>query len=262
MELEIEQGMFSEADYWPGEVDRPAVLVLHGFLSTRHFSTVRRLAEGLADEGYSVLTPTLSLGFNRRRQSVACEAIHTHSMGRDIAELKAWTQWLTRRAGKPPVVIGHSAGGVQVAAMLDAYPDLAVDRAILVSLSYFGEEQGADGIALLKSRARADYRLRPMAMLPYSLTYCSTYVTTPANFLSYLAWGKERLQETLLGSTVPVTVIYGGNDERIDKAWIHALQDSGVPIHAVSGANHFFDLTHEFDLLDEVILVVSGAVHG
>jgi dienelactone hydrolase len=262
MELEIGPGLFAEADYWPGEVDRPAVLILHGFLSTRHFSTVRRLAEGLADEGYSVLTPSLSLGFNRRKQSIACEAIHTHSMDQDIAELKAWTEWLNRRAGKPPVVIGHSAGGVQLAAMLDAYPKLAIDRAILISLSYFGEELGARRMALLKSRALQDHRSRPNAMLPYSLTYCSTYVTTAGNLLSYLAWDKQRLQAALLDSPVSLSVIYGGGDERIDRNWIGALQNGGVPIRAVPDANHFFDLAHEFDLLDEVIKAVSGVAHG
>ena len=70
IELEVVPGITAEADYWPGEADKPAVLILHGFLQTREFPTVRRLAEALADEGYSVLTPSLTLGLNRRRQSL------------------------------------------------------------------------------------------------------------------------------------------------------------------------------------------------
>ncbi len=69
MELDIAPGVTAEADYWPGEADMPAVLILHGFLQTSEFPTVRRLAESLAEEGFSVLTPSLTLGLNRRRQS-------------------------------------------------------------------------------------------------------------------------------------------------------------------------------------------------
>jgi len=61
---------------------------------------------------------------------------------------------------------------------------------------------------------------------------------------------------------VPVTVIYGDRDERIDKAWIENLRSGGVAVRPVAGANHFFDLAHEFDLLDEVLRVISEGSHG
>ena len=94
MSLELRSGLTAVSDYWPGEADLPAILILHGFLQTREFQTVRRLAEALSDEGYSVLLPSLTLGLDRRRQSVACEAIHTHSMQQDVDELRAWIDWL------------------------------------------------------------------------------------------------------------------------------------------------------------------------
>ncbi|MCP5414213.1 MAG: alpha/beta fold hydrolase [Chromatiaceae bacterium] len=262
MELTVAPGIVAEAEYWPGESELPAVLLLHGFLATREFPTIRRLSEALASEGFSVLAPTLSLGVNRRRQSVACEAIHTHSMEQDVAELRSWVHWLAERAGKAPVVIGHSVGGAQLTAMLDADRDLEVARAVLVSLSSFGEEQGPEEVGFLRARAATDQARAADAMYPYSLSYCKTYVTTPSNLLSYLTWDKARLMFALNGSAVPVTVIYGDRDERIDKAWIENLRSGGVAVRPVAGANHFFDLAHEFDLLDEVLRVISEGSHG
>ena len=259
IELQLQPTLIAEAEYWPGESHKPAVLIQRGFLVTRSFPTVRRLAEALADEGYSVLTPTLTLGINRRQQSVDCEALHTHGLGDDVAELVAWTRWLHERSGKPPVLVGHSVGGVQVAAVLDAEPDLPVARAVLISLSYFGEEQGAEVAALLRRRAAEDEGARPGAMLAYALTYCRTYVTTPGRLLSYLAWDRERIANALTSQWAPVTVIYGGQDERIDRDWIAGLAGPNVDVRLVPGANHFFDLSHEFELLDEVTRAIEGA---
>ena len=130
-------------------------MILHGFLQTREFPTVRRLAESLADEGYSVLLPSLTLGLDRRRQSMACEAIHTHSMQQDVDELHAWIEWLNNRNSERPVIIGHSAGGVLITALLGRHRDLPLAGAVLISLSYFGEEQGPLQLDQLRARARS-----------------------------------------------------------------------------------------------------------
>ena len=262
MTLEIAPGLEAEADYWPGEASRPPILILHGFLQTREFPTVRRLAEALADEGYSILLPSLTLGLDRRAGSVACEAIHTHTMQQDVAELRAWADWLAQRNGKPPVLIGHSTGGVQVMAMLDAHAGLPVDRAVLISLSYFGEELSADALAQLRRRAERDLATTPDAMSRYSLTYCTTYVTHASGLLSYLQWDRDVLGKALKTARVPVTVIYGERDNRIDQRWLQGLRTGGVTVRAVPGANHFFDLAHEFDLLDEVLDVIGRQGHG
>ena len=262
MELTIVPGVVAEADYWPGAADMPAILIVHGFLQTRDFPTVRRLATALAEEGFSVLTPSLSLGLNRRLRSLACEAVHTHAMQHDVAELRAWTAWLAQRTGKPPVVIGHSTGGVQLAAMLEANPDLAVRHALLIGLTYFGQELGSESAEALRARARDDLARGQEHVNPYALTYCRKYVTTAANLLSYLQWDSRRLQQTITAGTVPVTVIVGAHDESIDQAWLQALRAGGVSVRAVAGARHFFDLAHEPDLLDAVEQVITGADHG
>lgn len=262
IELQMPGGVIGEAEYWPGEADKPAVLILHGFLQTRDFATVRRLAEALADEGYSVLTPTLTLGLSRRRQSLACEAIHTHSIQQDLFELRAWTAWLEERTAKSPVLIGHSTGAIQLAALLDGHRDVSVERAIFIGLSHFGDEDGPEPTAELRAHAERQAASGDQALHAYPLNYCRRYVTTAANLLSYLAWGKERLQSMLRDAVTPLTLIYGDHDDRIDRRWLESLEEGGVVLRPIAGADHFFDLAHEFDLLDEVISVLSGGGHG
>jgi len=262
MELSMGSDLVAEADYWPGMADMPAILIMHGFLQTGEFSTVRRLAESLADEGFSVLTPTLTLGLNRRRQSLACEAVHTHSLQQDVAELTAWTQWLARHAGKAPVVVGHSTGGVPLAAMLESGGDAAIRQAMLISMVSFDWVPEHGDLAGLKRRAVAKLEEAGDEIDVYSLGYCRNYVTTAAALLSYLDWDQDRLSRALIDATVPVTVIFGEKDEQADRVWLDSLRTGGVEVRPVVGANHFFDLAHEFDLLDEVVKVVTESDHG
>ncbi len=262
MELALAPGIVGEADYWPGEAGMPAVLIVHGFLQTREFPTVRRLAEALADQGYSVLTPTLTLGLNRRRQSLACEAIHTHSMQRDVAELRAWALWLAQRTGKSPVLIGHSTGGLQLAVLRDAHPEMAISKVLIISPSYFGEEQGPRGVAALRARAIEHSSHDDQEVHGYTLGYCTKYVTTAEGLVSYLDWDRDRLRAALVQGVVPVAIIYGDEDERIDTTWLDGIAGGTTRVHPVRGANHFFDLAHESDLLGEVVKVISGGGHG
>jgi pimeloyl-ACP methyl ester carboxylesterase len=261
MELSMAPDVVAEADYWPGAADMPAILILHGFLQTREFPTIRRLAESLADKGFSVLTPSLTLGLNRRRQSLACEAIHTHSLQQDVAELTAWTMWLARRAGKAPVVIGHSTAGVLLAAMLDAHR-ARIEQAVLVSMTAFGQVASADRVDILRQRAVESVAQGIDQIEIYSLGYCRDYATTATALLSYLEWDRDRLGQALIAASVPVTVIFGEKDERADRAWLDFLAVGGVEIRAVAGADHFFDLAHEFGLLHEVIKVIRETDHG
>lgn len=262
VELDTPSGAIAEADYWPGAADRPAILIAHGFLQTREFPTVRRLAEALAGQGYSVLTPSLSLGLDRRKRSLACEALHTHSMPIDVAELRAWTAWLARRTGKPPVLIGHSSGGVQLAALLDTQRDLAVNQAILIGPSYFGADQAEQRRAELKALAAEQLARGDDDMHRFALGYCHSYVTTAAGLASYLDWDAERLQAVLAGARAPVTVVFGDRDRYVDRAWLEALGESGVGLRPVAGADHFFDLSHQFELFDEVMQLIARGQHG
>ena len=124
----------ASAEYLVGERNKPAVLLLHGFLQTREFPTVATLARGLHDAGYTVLSPTLSLNIPNRKQSLACEAVHRHSLDDDVAEIGRWVNWLKSRGHRAIVLLGHSFGSLQLLAYLSAKPDAAVKGYIGTSL--------------------------------------------------------------------------------------------------------------------------------
>lgn len=252
LSLTLSSGLRVNADYWQGESDQPSVMIVHGFLQTSSFSTVRRLAESLADSGYSVLTPTLSLGLDDRQQSLSCEAMHLHTMQSDTEEIGLWVDKLKELSGKSPVLVAHSAGSIQAIAYLDNAPKGTVDRSILISLTAFGEGPGAfETLAIAKDmQAMADAGVE--RLVDSALAFCKTYLTTPKGFLSYYEWSGDRIKASMAENGVDNHVVVGGKDPRIDLEWIYGLQKSGATVHEVAGANHFFDQAHEFDLLDEV----------
>ncbi|MCU7922794.1 MAG: hypothetical protein KZQ88_08845 [Candidatus Thiodiazotropha sp. (ex Dulcina madagascariensis)] len=73
-------GLVVSAEYLQSDNRRSPILILHGFLQTRDFFTVRRLADALKDAGYPVLLPNLSLGIDHRRQSLACDKMHRYPL--------------------------------------------------------------------------------------------------------------------------------------------------------------------------------------
>ncbi|WP_026182106.1 MULTISPECIES: alpha/beta hydrolase [unclassified Thioalkalivibrio] len=256
--LEMSSGDSAEAAYWAGEPDMPAILIQHGFLQTRHFPTVRRLALALADSGFTVLTPTLTLGIDRRTASLPCEAVHTHTMEHTQEEIAIWVDWLYAKTGQEPVVIGHSAGSINLLDYLTHSPGSPVAHAIFISVTYFGHGEAAFESPEHATRARAALARGEAGLAEYALGFCRQYVTTPAAYLSYYDWDKQRTNRAFQSCGVSSTLIAGSADDRIDLEWIETLQQHGAEVRIVEGANHFFDQFHEFDLLDEIEHVLQG----
>ena len=240
-ELEVAPGIVATAVYQPGRADRAAVLVLHGFLQTARFPTVNRLAEGLSDEGHTVLAPTLSLGITRRRQSQPCEAPHLQRLEDDVAEIARWVNWLHSETGQAVVLVGHSSGGHAITRYLHEHPQAPVERVLLISLGYPRGHPVSPEPPQAKSLGI------------YSLDFCQSYPTTPEAFHSYIGWGPQQILQALQQARMPVYVIFGSMDKRLSPDWFKAVSDSDISIEIVAGADHFFDSTHEFDLLETAI---------
>ena len=68
-------GIKATAFYSEGEAGKPAILLLLGFLQTRNYLTVNSLSTSLADEGFTILAPTLTLGISNRKRSLPCDAV-------------------------------------------------------------------------------------------------------------------------------------------------------------------------------------------
>jgi pimeloyl-ACP methyl ester carboxylesterase len=257
IELSLPDSQIGIASFRQGDAEGPPVLVLHGFLQTRNFSTVFRLAEGLAGEGYSVLSPTLALGISHRDRSLACEAIHTHDMETDVEEIRAWVSWLRERTGKDPLLIGHSSASVQLLAYLTRYPAAGVRAAALISLVPFGPGPTAQETPREEAMARQAVAAGRTGLGDYALSYCRRYVTDARRYLSYYRWTREVTADAIEQAKVPVFVIVGGNDRRIDATWLAKLERTSARLIFIEGANHFFDQQYEFELLDSVVGVLS-----
>ncbi|MEJ5210990.1 MAG: alpha/beta fold hydrolase [Burkholderiales bacterium] len=250
--LTAPNGREATADYRPGRADLPAVMIVHGFLQTREFSTVAALGNTLADAGYTVLAPTLTLNVSRRKRSLPCEAVHSHTFQMDVDEVSAWTAWLQRKGHQRVVLIGHSHGALAIAAYL-AQPDPVVKQALLLGLYDAEPEFGPGEQARLMQdlQARAARQDHSLVTIPY--TFCRRYVGPPAALLSYVRITRQQVLDWLAASRVPVTVILGAQDDRVAPDWLTVLRRQRVEVEVVPGANHFFDGTSEFDLHDRVL---------
>jgi pimeloyl-ACP methyl ester carboxylesterase len=244
-------GIGASAEYLEGERSKPAVLLLHGFLQTREFPTVATLARGLHDAGYTVLAPTLSLNIPNRVQSLACEAVHKHTLENDVAEIRRWVAWLKSRGHRSIVLVGHSFGSMQLLVYLSLKPDPAVKAYIGASLieAQIGTADRASLIAQLEDRVRSKQRM----LVNQTLSFCRKYPTTPEGLLSYVRWDQARVLAALKDAPVSVKLIMGDEDKLLESNWLKVLQHAQAPMVMVKGASHFMDGEHEFDLLDHTL---------
>lgn len=256
IELTMRPGLVATADYAAGAHEKPAVLLLHGFLQTREFSTVAALARGLHDAGYTTLSPTLTLGVPHRKQSLPCEAIHRHGMADDVAEIARWVKWLKARGHRSIVLFGHSFGSLQLLAYLHDKPDAAVKAYVGTSLveAQTGKLARAALIEDLASRTQRGQR----DLLSVPLSFCSKYVSTPEGLLSYVRWDQPRTLSALKQLPIKSILIMGDSDPMLGPGWLKALGHVQVPIVVVKGANHFMDGMHEFDLVERSLAFLDS----
>jgi len=259
--LKLDVGLEATAELLRGETDHKPILILHGFLQTRDFFTVRRLADALNDEGYTVLLPNLSLGLNHRRQGLACEAIHTHTMEQDVDEVSRWVDWLHRQTGQPITLIGHSVGSLMLLAYLDSTPAPPIDQTLLISLIAFVQGPIAKESEADRERAIRQLAIAPAAMSSYPLAFCDTYVTTAGNYLSYIHWDGKKSLECLNKLPHKPTVILGSKDKRLGSDWMPLLRETGAEVIEIEGANHFFNNNYEFDLMDTISNLLQRKTH-
>ena len=245
----------ANADFRKGDSNKPAIFVLHGFMSTHNLNIIQTISNELESHGYTVLAPTLSLNINNRHSGASCEAVHTHTMETDVAEVKWWINWLASKGYSEIIVVGHSTGSLQLAIALSKDPPVTVSKAIFTAPAYLqGDpfpqaEENAD-IAIAKQlEAKNDNKLHK-----YHLSYCKGNFVAPYNvFLSYKAWSRQSLIETIGRVTIPYSIILGGEDHRFGLLLNSKLNQLGARIITVEGANHFFSSPHEFDFLDKLV---------
>lgn len=256
--LTLSNQLVARAEYRQGERDKPAVILMHGFLQTHAFPTVSRLIESLAGEGYTVLAPNLTLGITHRSQSVACEAINHHTVADGVAELRQWVQWLKARHGARIVLGGHSLGNIYnlhyVLSQGSPQPVKLIGISIMEGSLKAGEPARAGLVSKLRARARADSR----AVMEEQFSFCQKFRSTSGSLLSYMEWGPHRILDAINRASVPVTMIMGSQDDRLGRDWLDRLKKTRARVVIIQGANHFMDGEHEFDLMDRFLEELKG----
>lgn len=256
--IAVDGPLAASAEYQAGHRDKPAVLILHGFLQTNEFPTVRQLSRQLADAGYTVLAPTLSLGITNRKLSLPCEAIHTHDMAGATREIDLWVQWLKKRRSQI-VLIGHSFGTLQLMAYLESRPDPTVKKLVGISV--------IEGTVYNPDKARRERQLEKLrhlaaqpqpALVSQPISFCKKYQSTPQGLLSYLEWTPERVIGAINKTSLPMAFVMGLGDDRFGPDWLARLKATRARIHAISGANHFMDGAYEFDMVDRIQEELKG----
>ena len=250
----------AEADYVVGDIEKPAVVIIHGFLTTNRFHTVEAMAKALQDEGFSTLTPTLTLDINKRKSSIKCNSVHTHTLEKDVLEIKEWVEWLELKGHKKIVVVGHSSGSQELLEYLNKHPSTSIKGAIFTSLFYLnGKELGTlESEVLFAKDLIAKKETRPTK---YSFLFCkNNYFATPQSYLSYLKLDRSYVLSLLQNLKVPSYTIMGSADKRylsVGESWLTELENAGTNLITVDGANHFFSSEHEFDLQDHLVDIVK-----
>lgn len=255
--LDISDSITANAEYYPGDKARPSILIMHGFLLNHSFPTVKRLANSLNESGYNVLTPSLSLGINQRKKSLACEAIHTHSLEQDILEVGKWVAWLEKQSSKEIILIGHSTGSIHLANYLSQHPSEKISQIIFIAMPSFNYASRVKQTQEFQIKAKQLISSNDQTLYDFKLSYCEKYPTTAENYLSYLQLSKKNISLYLKKINIPKSLIIGTKDNRVDKSWNSTLVHYNTKVFQVDGADHFFDFKYEFDLLDVIESILS-----
>lgn len=247
------------ADYMQGTNNASPVLLLHSFMQTKDFPTVSRLASALHDSGHTVLNPTLSLGISNRKESLLCEAIHTHSLDSDTEEIRQWINWLHNKTNKAVTLIGHSSGGPVILRYMEKHNAEFVHQAILISMAYYGAGPVANETRELAEIATRAINQNNDTLGNYALRYCNSYQTYASAYLSYYNWNLEKTISVVSKFNNKVAIIIGSADKRFDNSWLKRPDAKYNRVITIEGAGHFFDHQYEFDLLDAVEKLLNNS---
>ncbi|MDH5736365.1 MAG: alpha/beta hydrolase, partial [Gammaproteobacteria bacterium] len=243
------------ADYRPGDADKPALLILHGFLQTHNFGIIKSLTDELADNGYTVLAPTLTLGIDKRARSFTCDMIQSHKFDDQYAELDSWINWLKNNGHSEIILIGHSTGGLGVLAYSALRNTLSVSimGLIVINPTILVTKSERDKINKNLVVARELLAKNKNELGEFTLAYCvDNYISSPGSYISYASITENDLFSYFSNANHPVINIVASDDKLIPENMGNKLRKKGGNVIDIDGANHFFTNGHEFELFDAV----------
>jgi pimeloyl-ACP methyl ester carboxylesterase len=255
----LPSGLNANAEYIPGNIAKPAILVLHGFLQTYEFLATRNIVNGLSEMDFTVLAPNLSLGVPDRKQSKQCQAAHATGFQDDLAEIEYWIKWLKQHGHTNIIMVGHSWGSQHALGYKVQHPNVPISAIIAISLVRSHQENDIHLQQIKAARKRQEQA--DSSLQPYKLSFCKDFMATPGSYLSYAEWNDEKVLDALKQlkiQKVPVYSIIGGADKRIDQQWVQQLSPLVTRVTVIDGANHFFSHMYEFDLKDQLDMILQS----
>lgn len=258
LHLPYANGKILNAEYLSGDIKRPAILVLHGFLQTNEFLATQSIINSLSALGYTVVGPNFSLGIPDRRQSMQCQAPHRHTFEEDLREIDFWVNWLRKQGYSKVIIVGHSWGSQHGLGYVETHPQAPIMAVIAVSLVHVEQATAIRNKQIKQARNRVEHHDK--SLQAYVLSFCKAFMATPQSYLSYARWDDARVIDSLGAlqqRQLPIYVVVGSQDNRIDDNWVQVLRAHSFQTTVIEGANHFFSSMHEFELSDRLEAVLA-----
>lgn len=251
VELTVSPAVRASAEYAPGDSDKPAVVLVHGFMQTRDSPIIYRLVDHLKSLHYTVLAPTISLGIDLREQSLDCDAVHPHTLDDEVREIGLWVDWLTERTDTPIVLVGHSTGALSVLTYLNMDPSPQIIQGVLLSLVHMGiDSAGRQQIGdVLKARVKAENGESDGIDI-YRLAYCDKYPAPADAYMSYIRWDSSTVLNAIKNTKRPLVAVFGTADRTAPSPWRGEVAEVLPTVKLIDGGDHFFREMAEFELAD------------
>lgn len=260
VEIKLADGLVITADYQAADHSKPTIILLHPFLQTRLFPTIRTLANHLASNGFGVLTPTLSLGISYRRQNLACEAAHTQPFNQHTHEIKAWIKWLQQHNVRNIIGAGHGMGAIAMLATASSHGKPSpFSSLILVTLPYISPQGGVriNASQLQKARAEKEKGLADF-LGNYILAFCNRFIAPRDVYLSLSKWNQEEVLSHLAKLEIPAYVIIGSDDTVLNaQSWPDKIVTTGAKLIYIDGAGHFFTGEQALSLYQAIVSILE-----
>lgn len=248
----LPNGMLAVAEYSQGDANKPAILLLHGFLTVHTFNLISNIASEIADNHYSILAPTLTLGISKRKSTLDCSALHLHTMESDLGEIEWWVNWLIKKGHKKIILMGHSSGSVEIVNYISQYQHAEVVKFIGLSIIPPGDKNNSHFVTSVKIASRM-LANRDTDIKTFTLGYCIENYSAPAvEFMSYGQWNSDRILKTLRSIKIHKKIIMGSDDIPVYQDWIRDLESTGTTVDVIQSADHFFANGTEFELYDSI----------
>ena len=122
---------FVQDDSGPG----PGVLLLHSFWGLT--SSVKNLADGLADRGYTVLAPDINFGELPETEQAALDHLGSASPDRLASLVLSSVELLHEKSTEGPIgIIGFGMGG-----SLGLWASVRLSSKVAAAVSFYGSQQ-------------------------------------------------------------------------------------------------------------------------